>query len=284
MNVRAAAAETFEHDGYVALDGVFDEADLALVDDAVGSWAARQIEDWTGKAATVSDYQAAFYAAWQGAGRPAFRRSPLRNLTHPAFFGFLRSPAMLRIAAELLETDEISVHGIFNARPMLPSAPATPWHLDAQYWRVHGDPEPQRALTRRVLTIWIPLQDLEPELGGLEVATLAATGRRLYDDSYVDAPTSIIALPPNATTDLHGAVPLVARGGCICFSQLNAHRGTPNRADRIRWTIDVRYEATDGATMAGRRFGFIAASPSGRHRETAFEEWRDRCLATPPPF
>ena len=40
--------------------------------------------------------------------------------------------------AQALGTDEISVHGIFNARPMMPGGHPTPWHQDAQYWRAHG--------------------------------------------------------------------------------------------------------------------------------------------------
>ena len=40
-------------------------------------------------------------------------------------YDLLRSEEILKVAKSLLKTDEISVHGIFNARPMLPNTPFT---------------------------------------------------------------------------------------------------------------------------------------------------------------
>lgn len=275
MTVRAASP--FETEGFVIADGLLAERDFSGIDDALGAWTGRQIAEWTRGAEAPADYRDAFYAAWQVAGRPFFRRSPQRNLTHPGFFAFMRTPALLDAVEEILGTGEISVHGIFNARPMLPEAAVTPWHTDSQYWRSHGEPVPEAMATRTVVTVWVPLQNLDSQLGGLEVASLTATGRRFFSDDYHDPATEFIAIPPAVQSQLHGEVPMLARGGCIFFSALNAHRGTPNRSKRIRWSIDIRYEATAGAMLSGRRFGFVARSRSGRFAEENFETWRARC-------
>ena len=283
MRTSEPLARDFVRDGFVALEDALSEADLALAEDAVGAWARAQIEAWTGRAPASGDYKAAFYAAWEAAGRPAFRRSPLRNLTRPSFFAFLRSPAMLAVAAQALGTDEISVHGIFNARPMMPGGVATPWHQDAQYWRAHGASDADVARRPRIGTVWLPLQDLDPEIGGLEVASLATTASALYADDYRDAASDIIAVRPHEAAGLRGEVPLIKRGGLIVFTHLNAHRGTPNNSQRIRWNVDVRYETNDGALPFGQTYGFVAQSPSGRHREDSFEQWRERCTANMTP-
>jgi phytanoyl-CoA hydroxylase len=282
VTVGSRVAGDFAVDGFVALNGVLGENDLACAEEAIAAWSARQIETWTGKPPLGSDLATEFHVAWQAAGGGEFRRSPFRNLVHPGFYAFLRSPALLAAAAELLETDELSVHGIFNARPMMPGGNTTPWHQDAQYWRVHGGGDAELARDRRILSIWMPLQDLDPMLGGLEVAPLATTKSKLYADNVRDPATDLLTLAPEDERGLCGAVPMVKRGGLIGFTQLSVHRGTPNRSHRVRWSVDVRYEANDGATAFGRRFGFVANSPSGRYPEDSYEQWRDRCLANLP--
>ena len=279
MNVCTPLAGDFAVDGYVALDGAIAEADLAGAEEAIGAWAARQIEAWTGRPPQTSDYKSEFLAAWRAAGGGEFRRSPARNLVHPGFYAFLRSPALLALVAELLDTDEISVHGIFNARPMMPGGHPTPWHQDAQYWRAHGAEVAELALTRRILSIWLPLQNLDPDLGGIEMVPLTTTKSKLYADHFREPGSEHITLPPGDMGGMHGNLPMLKRGGLVAFTQLNVHRGTPNRSQRIRWSVDFRFEASDGATPFGKRFGFVASSPSGRFPEDSYEGWRDRCRA-----
>jgi len=279
MNDTSSLRESWTTTGYVTLDGLFGEPELADAESAVGDWAARQMEDWSGTPYTGANFKTDFYSAWQAAGKPPFRRSPVRNLTHPRFYAFLRSKALLDLVGAVLQTDEISVHGIFNARPMLPGAAPTPWHQDAQYWREHGEPDAGNpALRRRVVSVWIPLQDLDPELGGLEIASLDATQRVLFDDHYREAESALLSIEPEKIAGLTGEIPLLRRGGAIAFTPLTVHRGTPNRAQRIRWSVDVRYEATDGAMVSGRKYGFIARSGSGRYAEDSLETWRARCI------
>ncbi len=104
----------------------------------------------------------------------------------------------------------------------------------------------------------------------------------LYGDDFHDPATDLIALTPDEERDLQGNVPLLKRGGLIAFSQLNVHRGRPNHSERIRWSVDVRFEASEGATPFGQRFGFTARSPSGRFHEHTYDEWRERCVAALP--
>ena len=60
-----------------------------------------------------------------------------RDLVSREMFDILVHPALLMLAQDLLCTTEVSVHGVFNARPKLPDQiwTQTPWHQDAQYYR-----------------------------------------------------------------------------------------------------------------------------------------------------
>src|SRR5579872_3648850 len=153
--ISPSSTEAFRSNGYIVRDVALGEDEMALADDAVRSWTARQIQAWTGFAPRSDDYRREFLTAWRGAGEPSFRRSPYVNLLQPSFFSFLRAPRLLALVSEVLQTDELSLHGIFNCRPMMPNAPVTPWHQDAQYWRRHGEPDLNIARTRQVVTVWI---------------------------------------------------------------------------------------------------------------------------------
>ena len=275
--ISTTPAESFRRKGYAVHAELLSETELDLVEGTIAEWAERLIHEWTGSGLQTSDYKSEFLTAWQSAGSPQFRRSPYANLVTSEFFEFLRAPKLLSFVANLLETEEISVHGIFNFRPMMPGAPFTPWHQDAQYWRAHGEPDPSLAKRRSVVTAWMPLQDLDEQLGGLEVASHEVSGERLFADDLIDPATNYLTVSPDVIASLDTYLPMLRRGGCLCFSQLTLHRGTPNNANRIRWSIDVRYESSDDALVSGRKYGFVASSPSGRHREDSFETWQARC-------
>ena len=281
--ISATRAESFRRQGYAVDWEILADAELALAEGAIAGWAERLVGEWTGRGLRSSDYKTEFLTAWKSAGSPQFKRSPYANLVTPEFFEFLRLPKLISLAGELLATDEVSVHGIFNFRPMMPGAHFTPWHQDAQYWRAHGEPDPSLAKRRTVVTVWMPLQDLDERLGGLEVASLASTEGRLFADDLTDRDTNYLTVTPDVIASLDAYFPRIKRGGCLCFSQLTMHRGTPNNADCIRWSIDVRYESSDDALLSGRKYGFVASSPSGRHAVDTFESWRARCLQSLGP-
>ena len=79
-------------------------------------------------------------------------------------YDLLVESSLLDLVADLLGSDEISVHGIFNARPKLPDQrwTDTPWHQDAQYYR-----DVERV---HVVSIWFPLEAVREECSCLQVA------------------------------------------------------------------------------------------------------------------
>jgi len=62
-------------------------------------------------------------------------------------------------------------------------------------------------------------------------------------------------------------------GDVLCFTQLLPHRALPNRSDAVRWSMDVRYEATPTATESGKKQGFIARSAVNPASVETYEQW-----------
>jgi hypothetical protein len=150
------------------------------------------------------------------------RREPFHRLAH--------APELLAVLRTLV-ADELLVHPRKIARVSFPNAGfTTPPHQDFRY--IQG--------TTDVFTTWLPLSACPPELGGLRalggshtrglLPTVKAEGAGglavEVDDDHVDW----------ATIDYEP-------GDVLVFHSLTVHGALPNVADRLRLSVDYRYQA-----------------------------------------
>jgi len=180
-------------------------------------------------------------------------------------YNFFMHPALLGLAADLLETREVSVHGIFNTRPKLPDQKwtDTPWHQDAQYYR--------DAENVHVLSMWMPLQRTTEFNSCLQVAPGFFTDS--LREGEVDEVSDFLGLTKEDTKLLKGISIEMEPGDVLCFTQLMPHRALPNHSDAVRWSMDVRYEATPTATESGKIVGFIANSEENPSSVESYDQW-----------
>lgn len=270
--------------GFAYLRGVVPSR---LLDDArelIEPWIEFQIQDWKTQGLIDQDFRDLDFwhrllVAWRVAGKPMFRRRPNRFLINRRMYDFLHSPELLSLAARVLGTSELSVHGIFNARPQLPGAgwTETPFHQDSQYWSLnYGEPEPDTLRRTHVMTIWIPLQPTDRSTGGLQIISHADIGDTLFDSyDYDYATTGFLGLSPEEVARYPKICEPMKEGDLLIFNQRTPHGAAPNHAKHIRWSVDVRYEATATATVVGRRFGFVVQSEDSS-LVTPFEGWAER--------
>ena len=182
-----------------------------------------------------------------------FTRPLLRKRHKTAgLFRLVICPAILDIVESVIGP-EIQVHPQFNLQAKMPREVKSeiPWHQDLGFL----EPEAEQTF---MVNFWIPLVDVTAENGCLEV----------------------IPGSHNAGLRPHGAVPGYAndgirvghvpegdglpcplrKGGVVVFQHKTMHRSFPNRTDRIRWSLDLRY--SDPALPTGRSGvpGFMARS------------------------
>jgi ectoine hydroxylase-related dioxygenase (phytanoyl-CoA dioxygenase family) len=72
---------------------------------------------------------------------------------------------------------------------------------------------------------------------------------------------------------LHGISVEMDPGDVLCFPQKTPHRALPNMSDTVRWSMDIRFEATEGASAIGRKQGFVARSNEHPERIPTYEQW-----------
>jgi ectoine hydroxylase-related dioxygenase (phytanoyl-CoA dioxygenase family) len=69
-------------------------------------------------------------------------------------------------------------------------------------------------------------------------------------------------VPADIIKDRNGNPLPVKRGGIILFHKNNIHCSKPNRSDRLRWSLDLRYHPVGQASGRPAFPGFVARSRS----------------------
>ncbi len=260
----------YERDGYIHLRGVVPQDAFELAHTILKRWEEQTVQRWVDDGVLTDpmsdlDFEHRLVQTWDKAGRPEYIRSPRRDLVGRETFDFLCHRAFVDIAEALLGTPEISVHGLFNARPKLPdqSWTNTPWHQDAQYYKDAAD--------LHVVSMWMPLQKVTEENSCLQVAPGAHKGT--LHEAWDDTESGFIGLAPEIQDTLTAVSIEMETGDLLCFSQRTPHRALPNQSDAVRWSMDIRFEATEQATESGRDRGFIAHSPADPNRVGTYDQW-----------
>lgn len=273
-----AQLQQYDRDGYVLARGAVGPAVLKLARQVLERWVNDLILSWVAQGLLTDpldamDFEHRLVKAWDAAGRPRYQRSPRRDLVSLEMFQFLTHPDLLNLAEDLLGTGEILSHGIFNGRPKAPDQKwtDTPWHQDAQYFR--------DAENVHVPAFWIPLQPVNEKNSCLQMAP--GLHRDVLHESYNDPETGFLGMSPEARRALKGVSIEMQPGDVLCFTQKTPHRALPNMTDAVRWSMDVRYEATPTATKSGREYGFVARSRANPAAVIPYEEWLKKWESIP---
>jgi hypothetical protein len=139
---------------------------------------------------------------------------------HPAVVGFF----------ERLFGEPVLVHPLFVMRNIFPQRPesTTPAHQD--FVHIQGTPA--------TYTVWIPLGDCPLEQGSL---TVAAGSHRdgVREFRVTNGSGGLEVVDPLA--DRWRASPFTA-GDVLIFHSLTVHKALPNLTDRLRQSMDARYQ------------------------------------------
>ncbi|MFT4730222.1 MAG: phytanoyl-CoA hydroxylase [Granulosicoccus sp.] len=142
----------------------------------------------------------------------------------------------------------------------------TDWHQDRAVAREEAD-------NTRMVTVWIAVTDATLTNGCLQVIP-----RSHKKDMQTHCPAAQLGIPHNKIA-LNEATPLpVEAGDAIIFHPLTVHGSRENHSRSIRWSFDLRYNATGDPTGRPQFPEFVARSRNAPHSElhdynTWFELW-----------
>ncbi len=225
-NDPAALAARLDVDGYLLIKGLLPRADVLRVRarflDAIA--AAGWLRTGTETAAAIADPAKACVdpeAPFIDVLRRFYRAEEAHALKlHQNIMGLF----------ERLFGEPVLAHPLLIPRCIFPQRPefTTPPHQD--YPHIQG--------TTETLSLWLPLGDCPAEMGGLAIARGShQQGVRAFTVSSGAGGMAVI-------DPLEGswvAGPLEA-GDALIFHSLTVHKGLPNLADRLRLSLDNRYQ------------------------------------------
>ena len=131
---------------------------------------------------------------------------------------------------ERMTGEEILPHPRIIGRTIFPQREAytTPPHQD--FIPIQG--------TADTYTAWIPLSDMPPEMGGLQISS-GSHRHGVYDFKPAMGAGGMAVTDPLDGTWVN--IPF-AQGDVLIFHSMAVHKGVPNSSDRLRMSIDARYQ------------------------------------------
>jgi hypothetical protein len=268
----AALAERMRRDGYLFLRGLLPRGDVAEVQRQVGE--VVRADGWLKADRPVSE-AVADLAGFCVDPDPIYLKTLRRINRLEAYHALKHHPRIIdlferMLGGAILPHPRVLMRNIFPAREEY----TTKAHQD--FPNVQG--------TTEVFTTWIPLVDCPMETGPLQVAAGSHT-QGVYDFHIGAGAGGIEIKDPLDGRWVSGPF---AVGDVLIFHSMTVHKGVPNRSDRLRMSIDVRFQ------RVSEPFNFDNATPDGQPLtwEEVYADWKSdelkyywkRLPLTPKPF
>ena len=269
--------ESFYRDGYLLIENGVSDTDLQPVIDEynrVVDDLARDLKE-KGKIECCHETEgfetrlARLCADDEATYRDADRLVDINEVIGKSTFDFLRNDNLLDLIEGILGP-EITCSPIQHVRCKLPSSLwdgassyTAPWHQDAQ---VHTE----EADECFILTVWIPLVDTDERNGCLQVIPeVHRSAEVLWSEGFGISEEN---MPARNSLSLP-----MTKGDVLFVHKFTPHGSGPNETERMRWSLDLRYQIT--GTPSGRPWypNFIARSRSNPSSELKDGvEWQAR--------
>ncbi len=160
---------------------------------------------------------------------PAYMEVYHRQQKLPAFHALQHEPALLGVMERLLG-EPVLPHPRLIARTLFPEREAytTPAHQD--FIPIQG--------TAETYTAWIPLQDVPPELGGLQIAS-GSHQRGVYDIRPALGAGGLEVTDPLEGTWVNSPF---SQSDVLIFHSMTVHQGRSFQGEQLRLSVDARFQ------------------------------------------
>ena len=244
MAITDQQVQQYFDDGFLIVEDLLTDDDLQPVMDEL----EQVVDEWAEKlhrAGKISDKFAdedffhrltKLEEQWPGAAPLVHNREQVR----PALAKLWTSDKLLDILERFLGPD-ICGHPISAIRPKTPNTQlmTVPWHQDAAYFT----PGMERTLQP---VAWIPFIDANSENGALQVVRGGHRSGQVFrhrKECVVGHPKSWYVYIDEADLPEGERVTCEMKMGSVLFhNTMMPHRSTENYSDKIRWSVDLRYQ------------------------------------------
>ena len=246
--------------GYVLIRGLLPPADVANVLDDI-----TQILSAAGWLEPGHDPLQRFANNLAACGDPdpSFKRTYREVFSLESFHALPHNPALKRVM-EMIVGDKILIHPKPIGRLIFPNCERLTVHPHQDYRFMNGDPE--------CYTVWIPLHDCPTQVGPLRILEGSHRfGFQKHEDENLHVPE----IPVEAAKGDEWVGGQINAGDVLIFHSLTVHSASPNRSDRLRISLDCRFQdSRRPLNPANLAFG----GESGKSWESISSQWRSNEL------
>ena len=236
----------FAKEGYLLLEKVLDDLDLQPVIDEISSEIhirAKQLLN-DGEITKLFDNEGfETRLAKISQQSPKLAVSIWNGILHgPAIFHLLTNPKLLDVA-EAFCGEELIASSVYRLRPKIPNFGygEVPWHQDSGYFEPYCDDS-------LVLTMWIPLVNTNTDNGCLYV--IPGTHKSAVADHEMHETGNYLSIKKEFVPSQNWVACQVPKGGVLLLSNKVMHASFKNSTDRVRWSMDLRYQSAKLPTNA----------------------------------
>ena len=253
-----ALAERMRRDGYLFLPGLLPRDDVASVQRQIGEIA--RDAGWLRRDRPVED-AIADLSGFCVDPDPTYLKT-LRRIN------CLEDYHALKHHAGLIDVLERMLGGPILPHPRVLMRNIFPQH-EEYTTKAHQD-FPNVQGTTEVYTAWIPLIDCPINVGPLQVAVGSHTDG-VYDFDIAGGAGGIEIKDPLEGRWVSADF---AVGDVLLFHSMTVHKGLPNRSDKLRMSMDVRYQ------LVSEPFNIDNANPDGQPLswQQVYADWRSDAL------
>jgi len=194
------------------------------------------------------------------------------GILKPALAAVWSSPNLLDMVEQILGPDILG-HPVWNLRSKTPTNPlaTVPWHQDTAYLMAGAEHTFQP-------TAWIPLIDADAQNGTLQILKGGHKYGKVFKHQLENKKASKASwylyideadLPPGEWVTCN-----MPMGSVLLLNQLVPHRSTENYSDRIRWSIDLRWQRPGETTgIEGIKDPILMRTAKDPSYKIDWEEW-----------
>jgi len=194
---------------------------------------------------------------------PAFKQTYQQVFNLESFHSLPHHPA-LRRAMEMIVGDRLLVHPKPIGRLIFPNCERLTTHAHQDYRFMGGDAE--------CFTVWIPLHDCPTAVGPLRILEGSHRfGFQRHEDENLHVPE----IPDESVMGGDWVGGQVNAGDVLMFHSLTVHAASPNLSDRLRISLDCRFQ--DYARIFNPA-NLAFAGESGKSWEKTYAGWRSDTL------
>jgi len=237
----------FHQEGYVVLEGVIPPRELQPVIDEITAEIDTRAKALVAAGKLSRPYDEEGFEtrlARISAETDEIALAIWNGLLHgPAIFHLIRNPNLVNIAEQLVG-EEIIASSVYRLRPKIPNYGygEVPWHQDSGYFEPYCDKD-------LVVTVWLPLVDSDVANGCMWVMPRSHRGPVVRHKLAAEGKYLQIDPKEFPRTGKRVACP-VRKGGVLLVTNRTAHASFRNATDRVRWSMDLRYQNANLPTNA----------------------------------